>query len=230
MEDFSLIVLCRGRRHLLPLTLDTLKSQSGAFEVLLLEEEGSGRLAEQVPRYPELKLRVQEVPASNLAAMMNEGLKWARGKYVQFLEPGDRYISQHGLEFVGTLIQKEPHLIYTSALDEGGVSPAELIMARSPWFLKSKVLEMGGFDPKLSWCPSLDLLCRLQNQEAKSVFCRRVLVDSEGGAEVSLRETCQILYRHFGLWRALKWVFGQDHAQTVRRTLSALKGAFWKGE
>jgi glycosyltransferase involved in cell wall biosynthesis len=230
MDDFSLIILCRGRRHLLPLTLDTLKPQSGAFEVLLLDGEGSGRLAEQVSRYPELSMRVQSVSGKNLAEMMNEGVRLARGRYVQFLEPGDRYISQHGLEFIGTLIQKEPHLIYASPLEQGGISPADLIMSRSPWFLKSKVLEMGGFDKKLSSCPSLDLLCRMQNQEAKSVFCKRVLVDSEKEPAVPLRETCKVLYRHFGLWRALKWIFVQDHSLTLRRTLSSLKEAFWKGD
>lgn len=231
MEDFSLIILCRGRRHLLPLTLDTLKPQNGAFEVLLLDGEGSGRLAEHLHRYPELKMRVQDASGRNLSEMMNEGIQLARGKYIQFLEPGDRYISQHGLEFLSTLIGKEPHLVYASSLVGGGIFHDELIMARSPWFLRSKVLEMGGFDKKLHFCPSLDLLCRFfQNQGTQSVFCKRVLIDSELDKAVPVRETCKILYRHFGFWHALKWIFVQDHSQTLRRTASFFKQAFWKAD
>ncbi|HSX11777.1 MAG TPA: hypothetical protein VLF94_08690 [Chlamydiales bacterium] len=203
MEDFSLIILCRGHRHLLPLTLDTLKPQQGSFEVLLLDGEGSGKLAEHLSRYPELKLRVQDASGRNLPQMMNEGVASARGKYVQFLEPGDRYISQHGLSFLGTLIKTEPPLIYTSSLDKDGVVLSDLMTAHSPCLLRSKVLELGGFDTKLSSSPTLDLLCRLQ--PTQTTFCRRVLIDSPKTSPVPLWETCKILYRHFGLWRALKW-------------------------
>lgn len=229
MEDFSLIILCKGRRHLLPLTLDTLKPQSGGFEVLLLDGDGSGRAAEEVKRYPELNMRVQSVPGKNLAEMMNEGMRLARGKYVQFLEPGDRYISQHGLAFLGTLVHKEPHLIYASPVEQGSISPGELITARSPWFLKSKVIEMGGFDQKLSLCPALDLLCRMQNQKVPSISCKRVLIDSASAPSIPLWETCKVLCRHFGFWRAFQWLLVQDHSQTLRSISSFLKRAFREG-
>lgn len=229
MEDFSLIILCRGKRHLLPLTLDTLKPQSGSFEVILLDGEGSGRLAEQMQRYPELKMRVQNASGRNLPEMMNEGLELARGKYVQFLEPGDRYISQHGLEFLSELIRKEPHLVYASSLEKGGISHDDLITAQSPWFLRSKILELGGFDRKLVSCPSLDLLCRLsRDRSAETVACRRVLINAGAHPRPPVKETCKILYRYFGFWHAFKWIFVQDRSQMVQRAASFLKEAFWR--
>lgn len=231
MEDFSLIILCRGRRHLLPLTLDTLSPQSGSFEVLLLDGEGSGRLKELIQRYPELKMRVQNASGRNLGEMMNEGLGLARGKYIQFLEPGDRYISQHGLEFLATLITNEPHLVYAHPLVRGGISHVDFITARSPWFLKSKLFELGGFDRQLAECPAMDLLCRLfQDRKTEAVFCRRVLVDSEMDQAVPLRETCKILYRHFGFLATLKWIFLQDRSQILHRTAAFIKEAFWRNE
>lgn len=227
MEDFSLIILCRGRKHLLPLTLDTLKPQGGSFEVLLLDGEGSGRLKELVQCYPELKMRIQNTSGKNLAEMMNEGLGLARGKYIQFLEPGDRYISQHGLEFLKTLIEREPHLVYAHSLNRGGIFPVDFISARSPWFLKSKLFELGGFDRCFSFCPSMDLLCRLfRDQKTQAVFCRRVLVDAEKQPAVPLREACKILYRHFGLWHTLKWFFSHDHSQWMHRVSVFVKEAF----
>lgn len=184
MEDFSLIILCRERMHLLPQTLDTLKLQGGSFEVLLLNSENSSRVKEFVESYPDLKLRVQDASGQSLAEMMNEGVGLARGKYVQFLEPGDRYISQHGIEYLKTLIEKEPHLIYAHSLNKGGVFQSDFISSRSPWFLKAKLFELGGFDRNLMACPSMDLLCKLRrDRKTKAVFCGRVLVDSEGGAD-----------------------------------------------
>lgn len=228
--DFSLIILCMKGNHLLPLTLDTLKSQKGSFEVLLLDAEGKGRLKELIQRYPELKLRILNTHGSNLGEMMNVGLGLARGKYIQFLEPGDRYISQHGLEFLSTQIERRPHLIYANS-QHREIGPAHFISARSPWFLKSKLFELGGFDRRLSFSPSMDLLCRLfLDPKAQTVFCDRILVHSAVPAQQSLRETCKIFYRHFGIWGALKRIFFQNSSQVVHRTTTFIKAAFCRSE
>jgi hypothetical protein len=231
MEDFSLIILCKKGNHLLPSTLDTLKPQNGSFEVLLLDGEGIGRFKDLVDSYPELKLRILNVRGCNLGEMMNEGLGLSRGKYIQFLEPGDRYISQHGLEFLSTLIEKQPHLVYANSLNRGAMSPTDFLSARSPWFLKSKIFELGGFDPRLSTCPTMDILCRLfLDQKAETLFCNRVLVQSELSSPLPLRETCKILYRYFGVWRTLKRLFSQNRPQLIQRATTFIKEAFWRNE
>ena len=229
MEDFSLIVLCRTKSHLLPLTLDGLRLQTGSFEVLVLDGDGGEGASELALRYPELKLRVQNASGKSLADMMNLGVHLSCGKYIQFLEPGDRYISQHGLECLSDLIRTDPHLIYAGSLDRGSMAQIEPVLAKSPWFLRAQVLELGGFDRKWVHCPSLDLLCRLfRKRDLRLVFCRRVLMELKKDKPESLREMYRIFYRHFGLWRALKWAFRQDHSHTLRRTLSWVKGAFWE--
>jgi hypothetical protein len=235
MEEFSLIVLCKDGRHLLPLTLDTLKPQKGAFEVLLLDGEGKGHLQELAAKYPELSIRVEQTGGGNLAEMMNRGVELSRGKYLQFLEPGDRYLSHHGLAFLSELIQKhgEPHLIYANAAVQGIITPVDLPMAHSPWFLRTKILSAGGFNPLYSQRPVLDLLCRLfEEQKSKAIFCPRVLIDSESRPFLSKEkagfETCKILYRHYGFWRALKWLVFQNQLPTFSRAATFFKQAFWK--
>ncbi len=219
MEDFSLIILCRGRRHLLPLTLDTLKAQTGAFEVILLDGEGTGRLSELAHRYPELKIKVQEATGYTLPRMMNRGVELASGRYVQFLEPGDRYISQHGLAFLTELIGQRPYFITAQS-----VAPD----VQSHWFSRKNILESGGFDEKLSYRPLLDFLFRLQKKGETPLVCSRVIVDKVAEGAGGLTETCKILYRHFGLWHALKWIWGQDHSQLLHRAAGRIKQAFWK--
>lgn len=220
MEDFSLNLLCRGQSHLLPSTLDSLKVQNGSFEILLLDAEGAGRLEELANRYENLNIRIENALSRNLAQMMNLGVAQSRGKYIQFLEPGDRYISQYGLSFLTDLIEKEPHLISAR-----GVSQE----ARSHWFLRKVVLELGGFDEQLLFRPMLDLLCRLQKLGLEPTVCGRVLVDSSKESTGSILETSKILYRHFGFGYALKWLI-QGQSNSLRRAAAFFKDAFWKGE
>jgi glycosyltransferase involved in cell wall biosynthesis len=231
MEDFSLIILCREKLHLLPVTLDTLASQAGGFEVILLDGDGSPRIQEMIGMYPGLKIRVQSSIGHTLAQMMNEGVHSARGQYIQFLEPGDRYISQHGMEFLKTLIEKKPHLVYANSLNKGSLVPSDFISARSPWFLKSKLFELGGFDRNLRVCPSMDILCKLRNdRKTRAVFCGRILVDLEGKSKAPLRETCKILYRHFGLWYVIKWFFTQHRERWVSEASAFFRSAFFSGK
>lgn len=218
MEDFSLNLLCRGRSHLLPATLDSLKGQNGSFEILLLDAEGSGRIQELPRQYEGLNIRVENAKRCNLAQMMNLGVAQSKGKYIQFLEPGERYISPHGLSFLKEMIEKEPHLISAR-----GVSHE----AQSHWLLRSKILEEGGFDEHLSFRPMLDLLCRFEKLGVEPAVCSRVLVDSSQEAVGSILETCKVLYRHFGFKYMCKWLV-ENYLNKMRGLTSSLKNAFFE--
>lgn len=218
MEDFSLIILCRSRFHLLPMTLDTLKTQQGSFEVIVLDGE-VGRLIELAKSYPDLNFR-WKTTASPLSTMMNKAVQMAKGRYIQFLQPGDRYISQYGIHFLTEQIKTHPPLIMAR-----GIAPE----ASTYWFSKEKILELGGFDERLLFCPLQDLLYRFQMKGIKPLVCRRAIVDSKTDPIGSVRETCKILYRHFGLLHVLKWIF-VDRSPSFRRVRSLIKEAFWEKE
>lgn len=220
MEDFSLNLLCRGKSHLLSQTLDSLKAQKASFEVLLLDGERTGRLHEVLKGYEGLNIRIESSGSISLAKMMNLGLKCSTGKYIQFLEPGERYISQYGLSYLTEQIVKEPQLISSRGVIEKTLSH---------WFLRSKLLEMGGFNEKVYFRPMFDLLCRYQREGIQSYFCSRVLIDLPGEPKASSFETWKILYRHFGLSVACKWMF-QGHSQTFHRAASFVKESFWRGD
>ncbi len=115
------------------------------------------------------------------------------------------------------MIGKEPHLISAR-----GVS----LEARSHWLLRSKILELGGFDEHLVFRPLLDLLCRFEKQGLAPTVCGRVLVDSPKEASSSFVETAQILYRHFGLGYTLRWMV-QGNSNILHRIGSFFKEVFW---
>ncbi len=215
MEDFSLNLLCRNKSHLVPLTLDSLKAQNGSFEILILDGAGNGKLQEILHRYEGLHIRIENCKVPSLAAMMNMGLALSRGKYVQFLQPGERYISQYGFSYLTEKIASLPAI-----LSARGVSQESC----SHWFLRTKLLEMGGFNEKISTQPLFDLLCRYHKQGIDPISCNRVLVDAPI-EKIPIFETCQILYHHFGLKSALKWLF-QGRAGNLHRAAAFFKDAF----
>lgn len=218
MEDFSLNLLCRGPLHLLPATLDSLKPQEGSFEILLLDGDGSGRVQALASRYQGLNIRIESVPKMSLSQMMNAGVALSKGKYIQFLQPGERYISQYGLSHLTELIQQKPPFISAKGVSQD---------THSHWFLRSKVQSLGGFDEHLSFSPMLDLLCRFEKLGIQPALCARVLIDSPKQAGGSLIETCKVLYRYFGLKHTVKWLV-RGYASPLKRVLSFFKEAFWK--
>ncbi|MBU6382815.1 MAG: glycosyltransferase family 2 protein [Verrucomicrobia bacterium] len=218
MEDFSLNLLCRGREHLLPITLDSLKAQSGSFEVILLDGEGSGKLNPLIKRYEGLNMRVEMGKGKSLPQLMNLGLSHSHGKYVQFLQPGELYLSQWGLSYLTELIAEEPPLIAARGVDE------EIF---SHWFLKSRLLAFGGFNEKVQNRPLFDVLCRFRKEGIEPLQSTRALIDGIQEPNGPLLETCQILYRHFGMAYAFKWMI-HGHSRTWQRAATFLKDAFWR--
>lgn len=253
---FSIIILARGAQHLLPLTLDTIKSQSEKrFEVLLVGNEPLSRLRNIAYSYPGMSIRVCSSGEGDVSDMMNAGIHASQGKYLQFLYPGDRFISQQGLSYLQELIHDsaEPHLVYSGFLMRGPEGPPQAVsfplnremlqkgmfptVSRSSWFLKKSLIELGGFDTRLRYRSAFDFICRLfQKKGLKVVYSRRVLTDSEphrtSPREMAgyASETCRILYRHFGLWHALRWMFVQDHLKVLGWVARLVKQAFWKSE
>lgn len=248
---FSIVILARNSFHLLPLTLDTIKSQSEKnFEVVIVSssKQEIAHLCQST-----LKDRVFYTKDQEISEMMNEGIRLAKGRYLQFLDPGDRFLSHQGLSYLRQLIQesREPHLVYSSFLMRGPDEPPQAVSFsfnretlqkgmfpshfRASWFRRDSLQELGGFNEIFSYRPTFDFFCRLyRKKDLRVVYTRRVLTDSEPYS-VSPKEmvgyageTCRILYRHFGLWHALRWIFVQDHLKMLRWTVRLVKQAFWK--
>ncbi len=253
---FSIIILAKSSQHLLPLCLDTIRSQTEKkLEVILVGTGSLTRLREAALAYPELSIRVCSSEKNVISEMMNAGIRASCGKYLQFLYPEDRFLSQQGLAYLDGLIQehKDPHLIYSGFLARDPEGPPRAVFfpldlptlqkgmfpmaSRSSCFLKEALLELGGFDRSFRYRGSFDVICRLfQKKEVKVVCSRRVLTDCEPYEATSREmigyaaETCRILYRHFGSWHAMRWIFIQDHLNIFRWAARIFKQAFCKGD
>jgi glycosyltransferase involved in cell wall biosynthesis len=247
----SVIVIAESDSHLLHLTLESLSAQEEKnFEVVLLDATGKGT---QIHSWNNLPLIYQEARRESLGEAMNQGLLLSQGEYVQFLFPGDRFLSQQATKYLCELAKESewPEVIYCAYLlrdpelpPKAATFPLSLdllrrgsapTLPRAYWFLKSVLQQMGGFDVRCHYRPSFDLLCRMLTLGApRIVSTRRVLTDYEwkkttaSSAVGYALETCGILYRHFGLWDSMRWIFVQDHLHVLRWSWKLIKDSFRK--
>lgn len=255
MPFFSILIPISGPSHLLTQTLETIRLQNvQCFEILLLAKEEPERLKKAIKGYEDLGIQLLCFKVKDLASLVNEGGKVARGQYLHCLFPGDRFLSQQGLSCIEELIVSDPEkidVVYSGFLTQDanamphvifpalnlqnlkeGAFPADL---SSLWILKETWLHAGGLSQAFRERGALDLLCRLlQNKGLKTACSRRVLTERPI-EERSLREifryvseTCQILTKYFGSRQAAFWVFRQTRLRGWPWLSSQIKQAFFK--
>ncbi len=250
MDAFPLLsvaILADSQHHFLHQTLESIANQEEKnFEVLLLDSRPS---YEWQPFKCSFPLSVHQAEGQTEGAVMNRALTLSRGIYIQFLRPGERFLSCQATAYVGQLAQENncPEILYSAFLQKDpeqppraatfplhlikqGIAPTNL---HAQWFLRSALIALGGFNPHYHRRPSFDALCALMKNHSRAVYSRRVFVDCESRPSTAIQtagfalETCKILYRRFGLWYALRWLFVQDRALLARRLWKAIKDAFW---
>jgi len=243
----SVVVLADSQYHFLFQTLESLSFQEVKnFEVILLDAREPSEWLKFQADFP---ISTWKMEGKTVGSAMNQALFLAKGSYVQFLSPGERFLSHQATAYIGqiALENNRPELIYGAFLEkdptkppraaifplnlvEKGIAPTNL---HAHWFLKNALDAIGGFNPHYNSRPSFDALLSLLQQRARAVYAKRVFVDCERRRTTALEtagfafETCKILYRHFGLWPALRWLFVQDRALLIRRASNWLKHAFW---
>lgn len=174
-------------------------------------------------------LIIHSAPDTGIYHGMNRGLKYAQGKYILFLNAGDRFASVDTLSYYAQASQKDSDIIYgdTLIVDKKGkiLRPRHL---DSPHILTYKSFLQGmlichqAFMVRKAIAPQFNLEFRLSSDYdwcleciAKSRITHRYNLKSvtihylEGGLSQkkkleSLKERFVIMRRRFGLYRTLK--------------------------
>jgi len=252
---FSICIVLWDFAYMASWTLESILRQScTSYEVLILEKNPSDVL-KKMAQNQEKKITFLECKEqASLGDLLNQAIAHATGKYIHILQPGDFYLSQLGLQHIADIIQENPDsdLIYcahlmregqkfpsavsyplTDALLRKGKLPTRL---QSCWFSKKIFNELGTFDTRYKKRPGLDFLCRVFLKGSHKIFSsKRVIVDYEPLKASSSQvlsytlETFRIIYRYFGLYRAITWWFLEEHLGFFKWSMRKLKKVFWKG-
>lgn len=248
---FTIIVpLTLNRSHLLPLTLDSLMTEQGPFEVIVVDGTLGAAFLNHLPLANTTYIRARKL---NVFAMINQALPLAKGHYIHIVFPGEYYTWRKGLSFMMKMIQAYdfPDLIYTvrvtrhqfgqptidahplamNDLKQGSLSSNLL----SIWFHKETLLILGGFNEKYAIQGGFDTVCRyFLTPTLRKVFVRRILTDyeyrrphSKWVIKASL-EFLSISLVRFGPNRYLMNWLMRNCLRLFQFLWKIIRGSFWK--
>lgn len=222
------------------------------FEVILVDAGSSDKTLEIVNSFFDPRIRICSVTTYQLYEMMNKGISLATGEYINFLSPGDYYLSVNTIKTIMDLAVEhdKPHLVYGASLLRHGISEPRVIKrdlsakllqkglqpsaVQSMWFHKDLFRIIGKFKTKYKLRGELDLFCRfVLSPGLQAVATNHVMIDFElkplklKYVIIHFKETFSVVIHHFGFWKAFKWLFIQkDTVRILKLWLQGVRSAF----
>ena len=225
------------------------------FEILVIDAASSDRTIEIVKSYQKDFIRLSSVSGYNRYEMLNKGIFLAKGTYINFVFPGDFYLNPKTMfTMMNFAVKKQrPALVYSGCLIREAEKEVKIFLRefdlihlkkgqqptslQSCWFRKGVFQEIGKFNTHYQIRGSFDFFCRfIQQENLTHDFLKNYLIDhdlSDTTKKMIVRhfsETGQIIFKHFGLLAALRWLFYQkDVSRYMRYWMQSIKKSF-RGE
>lgn len=224
----SVITITYNAADTLPLTMASVASQTcQEFEHLIIDGASSDNTIIVARRMGTAVLRIVSEPDKGLYDAMNKGLRMARGKYVLFLNAGDRFHNADTLDRYARIIRaKKPDIIYgdTDIVNFEGkrIGPRHLsapVMLTFESFSRGMLICHQAFMVRKNIAPRYDTDYRLS---ADYDWCIRCIKASRPGGRVNLHAVT-IDYLTDGMTDHNKWTslierfrIMSDHYGTLR--------------
>lgn len=227
----SIVTVTYNAADVLEPTLRSVAEQSFTdFEHIIIDGASTDETLSLVSRYRRDGLQLHSRPDRGIYHGMNRGLKYSSGKYILFLNAGDRFADKDTLAKYASAIQKtDPDIIYGDTLivnakgevlKKRHLDAPEILTYKS--YLKGMLICHQAFMVKREIAPDYNREYRLSADYdwcleciSNSNFTRRINLKTvtihylEGGMSqkrkmASLRERYIIMKRRFGLAATLK--------------------------
>ncbi|MDE5758035.1 MAG: glycosyltransferase [Allobaculum sp.] len=226
----SVITITYNSSETLPLTMESIAEQTFKdFEHIIVDGASKDDTIIVARRMGSRELRIISEPDDGLYHAMNKGLKMARGRYLIFLNSGDRFHSADTLKAYADAISKSnPDIIYgdTDIVDIEGkrIGPRHLsvpeiltvdsfsrgmLICHQAFMVKKDIAPLYDTDYHFSadydWC----IRCIKASRAGDRVNLRQVTIDylSDGmtdhNKKASLVERFRIMAAHYGSMKAI---------------------------
>lgn len=231
----SIIIPTFNCAQTIALTLESLLEQDYPnFEILVIDGGSKDRTLELVKTFVNEKIHLYTTKDHQRYALLNQGISFATGQYINCLFPGDYYISPFTLTWVmeSAMENQRPHLAYCGTLLRDGKSQVKILnrelndellknghqptSLQSCWFRRDVFNHIGNFDKRYQLRGGYELLCRfIKHQEFQIHSIHRMLIDHDLRSVTRSMilqhfwETLKGLIQHYGFLTTVKWLFHQ---------------------
>jgi len=234
---FTVITVCLNAGEQLFATVESVLSQSGDDWEYLIKDGGStdGSL-EALP--DDARIRIEVSRDMGIYDAMNQAVPLAKGRYVNFLNAGDRFPNGEILKTVSRSIRDAsvvPDLVYGDFLDERSakvrkaapeISRRSLFLSgvchQAQWVRRETFERLGGFNREFSFRADQELLLRLAECELPFLYLPQVLALYDGQGFTARRENREGLDREWKLLRRSRYSLGERIFWGVRSALDLL--------
>ncbi|MDE6379981.1 MAG: glycosyltransferase [Muribaculaceae bacterium] len=226
----SVITITYNAAETLPLTMESVGEQSFKdFEHIIVDGASTDDTISLARRMGKRGLRIISEPDEGLYDAMNKGLKIARGRYLIFLNSGDRFHSHDSLQaYADAIEERNPDIVYgdTDIVDIEGkrIGPRHLsapdiltldsfsdgmLICHQAFMVRKDIAPLYDTDYRFSadydWC----IRCIKASRAGDRVNLRRVTIDyladglTDRNKKASLVERFKIMAAHYGSMKAI---------------------------
>lgn len=225
----SIVTITFNAERVLKSTLESVSSQTFEnYEHIIVDGQSTDNTLLIAKQYANPKLEIHSKKDNGIYHGMNRGLKYARGKYILFLNAGDRLASANTLSKYAEAAKENPDIIYgdTVIVNEKGeiLRPRHLsapdvltyasykrgmLICHQAFMVRKEIAPEYRHDLKLSadydWC----LGCIAKSGLTKRINLKAVTIHYlDGGVSqkkkiASLRERFSVMRSRYGLWSAI---------------------------
>lgn len=226
----SIITITYNAAETLPLTMLSVAEQSFSdFEHLIIDGASSDDTILVARQMCTSTLRIISEPDNGLYDAMNKGLRLARGKYVIFLNSGDKFHSRDTLQlYADAIIAKKPDIIYgdTDIVDATGkrIGPRHLsvpgmltvdsfsrgmLICHQAFMVRKAIAPRYDTDYRFSADYDWTIRCIKASRPGGRINLRAITIDylsnglTDHNKRASLIERFRIMAHHYGTLRAI---------------------------
>ena len=226
----SVVTITYNASDTLPITMESVKEQTFKdFEHIVIDGASTDDTIAIARKMGTPLLRIVSEPDHGLYDAMNKGIKFSRGRYLLFLNSGDKFHAQDTLQAYAEAIErKNPDIIYgdTDIVDIEGkrLGPRHLsapeiltvdsfskgmLVCHQAFMVRKDIAPLYDTDYRFSadydWC----IRCIKASRAGDRVNLHRVTIDyltdglTDKNKKASLMERFKIMAAHYGAMKAI---------------------------
>lgn len=233
----TVVTVClNSGEQLLETVASVLSQECDGWEYLIKDGGSTDGSLDRLPDDGRIRIEVSE--DSGIYGAMNDAVALAGGRYINFLNAGDRFPARDTLQVVSEKIRESavsPDLVYGDFLDErsakvrrasSSITRKSLFLSgvchQAQWIRKEVFEELGGFDAAFRLRADQELLLRMAEKGSRFLYIPKVLALYDGKGFTAKPENRAELDREWSTLRRSRYTLSERVRWGAKSAMSML--------